>query len=491
MKKSAAFLLAVLLIFSMMLTACQQQDKSAQTASEPTGETEESVAAESSEPVVQAAFDDYTFIYSEQRDRDWEEDIVYLAQMYLGEGPVKGHASIVNEWFSVVDIDNYVTTRYFFDASLRETFISRIHDLIANVPDLTDEQIVFGLQSIVALLRDAHSNVAIPHGELFPLAVQQMEHYGSVGLYVTRVPTKHSLLICAELTAINGIDIQEVRARLEQYVSAENEYWTDHLVYSIYSSCLIMDKTALQAAGIVGADEDTALFKFLTLDRKTVEIELEALSVEDEYWSIQYEDCTPYALGTLSMYGYGEIKYFGTHLSEYDAYYIRLHNMQSESENRLEQFLWDQTNEIKRVGNIKKLIIDVRLNPGGYGDFSNEMIAYMKECNVEELYILMDGGSCSAAVWFSHRAREKLDNVVLVGTPAGQPPNFFAGSSSVYKLKKHDYYFTISASFYEMGGQDFEGDAVMPDIYLYQNLNDYIIGIDTQLQIVLNSEIPE
>lgn len=490
MKKSIAFLLAFALVLSM--TACRETKpldvttQPTEAATEPATEPTE----ESTEPEIVAAFDDYVYIHEEQRDRDWEEDIVYLAQMYLGEGPVKGHAAIVNKWYSVQDIDGYITTRYFYDADLRDTFIEEIHTLIGKVPELTDDQIIYGLQAIVALLRDAHTSVTLPVGEFFPYVVQQMEHEGELGLYVTRIPKEHSDLLYAELTAINGIDIQEVRERLGRYVSAENEYWEDHLVYSLYYNGKIMDKTALQAAGVVDTEEDTAMFRFLTLNGEKVEVELEALALGDEYWRVGYVDCTPYALGMLNMSQYGDTKYFGTHLSEYDTYYIRLYNMQSESENPLEQFLWDQTGEIKRVGGVKKLVIDVRLNPGGYGNFADDMIEYLKESGVEEVYILMDEGSCSAAVWFPHRAREKLENVVLVGTPAGQPPNFFAGSSSVYELRKHDVYFTISATFSEMG-KGFEGDAVEPDILVYQDLEDYMNGIDTQLQTVLEMEAPQ
>lgn len=489
MKKSIALLLTFVLMLSM--AACQEP---LEEAVQPTGESTEATTEpgtdpteESTEPESVTAFDDYVYIHEEQRDRDWEEDIVYLAQMYLGEGPVKGHAAVVNEWYSVQDIDGYITTRYFYDADLRDTFIAEIHALIGQVPELTDDQIVYGLQAIVALLRDAHTSVTLPVGEFFPYVVQQMEHNGELGLYVTRIPKQHSDLLYAELIAINGVDIQEIRERLGRYASAENEYWEDHLIYSLYYNGKIMDKTALQAAGVVGTEEDTALFRFLTQFGETVEVELEALSHGTEYWSPGYIDCTPYAKGMLSMSQYGDTKYFGMHLNEYNAYYIRLYNMQSESENQLEQFLWDQTGEIKRVGGVKKLVIDVRHNPGGYGNFADDMIEYIKESGVEAVYILIDEGSCSAAVWFPHRASQKLDNVVLVGTPAGQPPNFFAGSSSVYELRKHDVYFTISSTYFEMG-KGFEGDAVEPDILVHQNLEDYMNGIDTQLQTVLDME---
>lgn len=489
MKKGIAYLLAVLMVLS--LTACRT-DSPVETTDPTTTETvppEETQleTTESTEQEPASAFDDYVYIHTDVRDLEWEEDIVYLAQMYLGEGPVKGHAALVNAWYSVRDIDGHITTRYFYEADLRDTFIGEIRALIEKVPELTDDQIVYEMQSIVALLKDAHTAVTLPTGEFFPYVVQQMEFDGELGLYVTRIPVQHSDLIYAELTAINGIDIQEVRERLGRYVSAENEYWKDHRIYSLYYNGLIMDKTALQAAEVVGLNEDTAIFSFLTLDGEAVEVELEALSQGTEYWSLEYVNCTSYALGMLSMSQYSESKYFGTYLSEYDTYYIRLYSMKSETSNRLEQFLQEQTNEIKAVGGVSKLVIDVRLNPGGYGDFSDDMIEYMKEADVEACYILMDEGSCSAAVWFPYRAGEKLDNVVLVGTPAGQPPNFFAGSTSVYELRKHEVYFAISKTYLEME-MDFEGDAVMPDILVYQNLEDYMKGIDTQLQLILDME---
>ena len=445
------------------------------------GETQPKEATAPTEPVVLTEFDDYFFIHTEQRDLDWEEDIVYLAKMYLGEGLVKGHPKLVNKWFTVYDKENRVTTRYFYDVALRDHFIAEIYKLIEDIPELTDSQIVFEMQRIVALLGDAHSTVNIPMGASFPFEVEQMESNGELGLYVTKIITQHDDLLYAELLEINGYSIDEVRALLGRFVSAENKY---HVDMTIFHKQMILDCSALQAAGIVGAEEDIAVFQFRTANGEIVEILLRAAEDTSE---ADYVKRTQRIPEMLSMSKHGSCNYFGTYLSDDGAYYIRLYIMHSESEYRLQQFLWDCDKKIKQIGSVDKLVIDIRMNPGGYQGFIFEMLDYLKESDFEQIYILTDGATSSASVWFSFFAQEEIETAIFVGTPTGQPPNFFAGSANMYELKNHDYRFTISVSYSEIE-EYFEGTAVLPDVLVYQNLHDYIKGIDTQLEAALNME---
>lgn len=480
MKRYPVFFLFVLLLAWIMI-ACGNHNKntevtvaSTETLYMPT-ETQPTEVTVSTQPVVLSEFDDYVFTHTDQRDLDWEEDIVNFAKMYLGEGPVKGHPKLANKWFTVCDRNNHIATRYFFDATLRGVFIEEIYKLINRITGLTDLQINYEMQRIVALLEDAHSNVNTPQGLTFPFEVQQLDSDGALGLYVTGVIPQYTELLYAQLLAINDYSIEEVRSMLAQYISAENIYHIDKV---IFHDQMILDCSALWAVGIVDTEQDTAVFQFRTVKDETVEISLQAV------FDIDYGEHTQ---RSLSMSQYGQCNYFGTPLNDDTAYYIRLYFMHSDSEYRLQQFLWDCDKEIKSMDSVDRLVIDIRMNPGGYQGFAFELLDYLKESDFDQICILTDGGTSSAAVWFSSFVRAKVEKAILVGTPTSQPPNFFAGSSNVYELKNHDIYFTISASYFEIE-KDFDGSAVMPDILVYQNLQDYMQGIDTQLEAALEME---
>lgn len=492
-------ILALLLLAAMfcLFCGCESGEQAESAFSGATDFTEpitvpttvpetKSVSTPTEEPESEspeAAFDDYTFRYEDQRNLDWERDVVYFARLYLGEHVVDGHPVLTSRNVSIINLDNVVTQQNFYDAALRDIFIQEVHGLLDRIPELTDVQITYGLARIVAILGDAHSCVYPDYVELFPFVVEQMEKDGHLGLYAVRIPGKYEDLIFSELIAINGIPVEAVVQRLMPYISTENEYWAMAKISGVFHDLRIADKDALQAAGIVGPEEDTAVFSFRKENGAVSDVTLEALDLDTgEYWNIHYAEQTPNAIGMLSYSQYGACNYFFEYLSEFNTIYIRLYNISQVAEYRLEDLLQDVQDAMIGL-DIQKIVVDVRDNPGGYLDFADDVIEFLEEVNVQKVCILMNGGSFSGATVFPNRAREKLDNVTLIGTPAAQAPRFFAGASS-YTLRKHDVYFTISGTYFG-DAMEFEGDALMPDVLVYQSLDDYMYGVDTILLAAL------
>lgn len=483
MKHIFAVILSAL--FLLTLCACDSQPEPTETTQLPETTLPEEPTETTVPEVPEAAFDDYVFLYENQRDLDWEEDIVYFARLFLGEHVVKGHPYLTARLISIIDLDNSVSQRYFYDAALRDTFVAEIHDLIAAVPDLNDNQIAHELMRIAALLGDAHTQVYMPAAAYFPLVVEQMEQGGELGLYATRIHEEYGDLVLSELVSINGIPVDEVMERLSVYVSTENEHWANNCITSIFNNMHIVELGALQAAGVVAHDADTAVFGFLTENGSTKEVQLTALNLAaGEYWSVPYVDCTQFGMGFLSYSRYGETSYFHQYLELYDSMYIRLYDCSADAEYRLEDLLEEVDQELRVIGAVDKIIVDVRDNPGGYVHFVDGLIDFLREANAEEIYILVDNGSFSAGTIFPSRARTKLDNVTIVGTHTAQTPNFFAGPTSL-NLRKHEVYFAVSTNYFE-GDPTFVGKALAPDILVYQNLEDYRMRIDTALQTVLD-----
>lgn len=473
---------AVVLILLFILSACDRQPVQDPT----TPSTTETVPA--TEPTVpeqpDPAFADYVYRYEDERNSLWEQDVVYFAKLYLGEHVVKGHPLLTARLISIMHMDNSVTQRYFYNEQLRESFISQIHGLIDRLPELTDNQIAYELRRIVAILGDAHSQVIVADYELFPLVVEPMEDQGQIGLFVTRIPLAYENLLFSRLVSINGIPVEDVMARLRPFVPTENEHWADYCITSIYSEMLLAYKAALQAAAVMG-QEDTARFCFEKVDGTEVEVNLSALDLSTgEYWRTQYADATPFSMGFLSSSQHGYTSYFYKYLELYDTMYLRLYDCSSEAGYRLEELLGDVDQELRVIGAVDKIVVDIRGNPGGYVEFVDALIEFLQQANTDDVYILIDNGSFSAATIFPSRARSKLDNLTIVGSHTGQTPNFFAGATSI-NLRKHDVLLTISTDYFE-GEPGFEGQALAPDILVYQNVDDYLMRIDTVLQTVLD-----
>ncbi len=475
------FVLIVAILF--LLSACEQ--KPTQETTEPTVTT--IPTTEPTEPTVpeqpEPAFADYTYRYEDSRNSLWEQDVVYFAKLFLGELVVKGHPYLTARRISIMDMDNTVTQRYFYDPVLRDNFISEIYALIEDLPELTDQQIAYELRRIVAVLGDAHSQVYFANDELFPLVVEQMEDDGKLGLFVTRIPSAYQNLLLSRLVSINGIAAEEVLQRLRPYIPTENEYWADYCITSIFNEMLIACKSALQMVGIMG-EEDNAVFTFETADGQRTEVRLSALNISSgEYWNTNFSNATQNSMGFLSYNQYGETSYFYRYLELYDTMYLRLFDCSSDAEYRLSDLLEEMDQKLRVIGAVDKVVVDVRGNPGGYVGFIDDLIDFLRQIDTQDIYILVDNGSFSAATIFPSRAKVKLDHVTIVGSHTAQAPNFFAGATSL-SLRKHEVYFTISMTYFE-GEAGFQGEALTPDILIYQNVDDYAMRVDTVLQTVL------
>ena len=118
------------------------------------------------EPPYKGDGSKYTYIMADERDRQWEEDIVFFANAFLDF--LHGHPKLSGR--SVVTYErNYSSGRLliqnsseytsFYDEALRNTFLEEVNLLILSIPTRSDKEIIISLQKIAALLHDAHTVV--------------------------------------------------------------------------------------------------------------------------------------------------------------------------------------------------------------------------------------------------------------------------------------------------------------------------------------------
>ena len=101
-------------------------------------------------------------------------------------------------------------------------------------------------------------------------------------------------------------------------------------------------------------------------------------------------------------------------------------------------------------------------------------------------YILIDEGCYSAGVIVPYSVKQLIKNSVLAGTPAGQNPNM-CGSTREYVLPNSKYTVAIS-NYYTEFWPDYEYETLLPDITIYQTLEDYKQGTDTVLEAIKGME---
>ena len=165
--------------------------------------------------------------------------------------------------------------------------------------------------------------------------------------------------------------------------------------------------------------------------------------------------------------------------------YVRINEFDYMDDYTFLQFGNDIIRELREQGGAKKLVIDLRRNPGGYQFYGYpEFINALQRMEFDSLYVLIDQGSFSCAVITAGEIKKAFPAAVLVGTPAGQPANFFAGMNlEDYALPNSGVLCPMPLNYYRVLPENHD-DALMPDILVYPTVSDYIHCIDTILEAV-------
>ena len=479
-------------VFALMLLAGCAAEGAEPTEVPP---TETVAATEAAEPTELAAtepekipFEDYEYRYTDERDRAWEEDVVFLAKTFLGEYPMKGHPLLNNKEVMYFKPNNFAEPRNLYQKDLRDAFVADLETLIQNIPVLTDMEIVYELHRIVAKLSDLHSYVDLPVNEIFVFMVEPFYSDTGMELRIVRIPAQYQNALFGELVSINGVPVDEVLDRLGRYISHEWEFGKMYRMTHTFHNGLIMRKEALQIAGIVGAEDTTAKLEIITEQGERIVAEVPAVT-SAVYKQTEKAMGDWFSSGLISYDDYWAINYYLRYEEENDLCYIRFNRLQEMTNYRFFAFLEDIKKQVTKES-CKKIVVDLRLDGGGTATQMHEdLIAVLRKSTAEQIYILIDAASYSEAILLPVDLRQNLENAVIVGTPGGQGPNFFASCSYNY-LPNSGHMFATSTAYF-LGWPDYEYETLMPDITVYQTLEDYKQGIDTVMEYVRNAAVTD
>ena len=455
MKKIIALLLAALL-----LTAC--------------------APAESEWPGYHPERESYEYCHRQERDRLWEEDILFFADTFLGTHPTLKESETTVHTLIQLPASPEFQQRYddsdaFFDTEARKHFIAQINALIPSVPKLTDTQIVYELLRIAATLGDAHSGLDVGFRDFFPIEFDAIYENGKPAFYAVRVTQGHEDLLLGKLTAINGIPIEEVITRLKPYIPHENEFW---LLKRLCDS-MLTQLPALQQTGIVKPEETGAIFSLET-DTGITEVALEPLA------SGAY-DTTPWVRHPMQgafAYTAREDLYWYELLNGGKSLYIRFSSMAEDPEYPFNSFLRNVKKIIRESRDPLQIIFDFRGNGGGLvmAAETQSLIAGINPYPAHNTYILVDGGSFSAGVGMPLRLSVGIPGAQLVGSPTGQGSNHFFHPVTL-SLPNHGYPIYVATQ-YHRGTDGPSGNTVQPHITVWQTPEDYRNCKDTVLEYV-------
>lgn len=454
----------ILLAVMLLLTAC---DPVTQPDSDPTPKAS---ASEEIPPEALPTSEGPPEPDLSQREKDWLEDIEFLRERYKEE-----HLSP------------------FYSHSEAE-FDSKLDLLAAKVGDLTDNDMYFELQAVIAGMGDLHTKILIPdslYERVLPLDVIYFGDRLYLGDYLEGYEQLAPYLL-QEIVAVNGVDIAYLGRKMESIYLPTNTWFSKEVFPFEFGWVAAFYEWA---AGL-GA-QDTYTLQILNENREVESVEVPVISGE-EYRKT--EKVCPESLKTVAL------MFPGTWANYMDwsggCVYLAIGSMLSMQEKIYKDLFEEAAELMEEHPDCRKLAIDLRSNSGGYSlavTYMRKHLHILKELPFEQIYVLTNGYTASAAIECLTLFKEELD-AVTIGEPTGQFTSFFMFSTSMspvaFTLPHSQLSVQVSTGWLEGDNSKntvlnkmhrlYEWEnTILPDVYVYQDIEDIRQGKDSVLEWVL------
>ena len=358
-----------------------------------------------------------------------------------------------------------------FDASL-----TAAPELLAQ---LSDSDATAEVMRLTAGL-DGHSGVYLSDAWFHLYDIHLYDFDGTFGIITSAVPT----LVGATVLSIGGMPIADAAAAVAPYSPYDNP-WTIRLVVPT----LLTTPEVLHAAGVTkNVDAPHYVVRLVDGTERTVE---PAQLSWDEFTE---NDPRPIGLTKIaSIPGLARVDepfwttVFDTGPEGGKTLYLQYNEVVAASGSTSIDELADEIAATLDTGNITRLVIDVRYNPGGddsaYAPLLQVLTTNSALARPGSLVVLIGRQTFSAAVLLATELDKQTDAVFL-GEPTGSSPNLYANPRTL-RLPNSGIVVNVSSNYFEVGGPDDERDAIEPDIAVTVSLDDFLAGRDPVLDAAL------
>lgn len=364
--------------------------------------------------------------------------------------------------------------RYRWD-SLPATFTTLFNALQAEVPSLTDDQIVVRIQRILAQLGDGPSLVYFFGGDHGLKRLPVNLYFFSDGLYIMHAPAEYRDLVGSRVLKIGDLDPETIVQRLTPYITRDNENQSRAMgVYFMTTPAFLREIGAVNDTDHVG----------LTLqspDGKAKTITLSPQAGGDLIRSLlPPESSIPPPLYLTRL----DEAYWFVELPEASAVYVQFHHVMDAPDENLEAF----SARLKRFLDEERpdnLIIDVRHNNGGNAQLLppllRTLIQFEGKAN-SHIYVISGRTTYSACQIFIAQV-EMLTQATFVGEPSASSPNFI-GEDVPVTLPFSQLMLSISTRYHEGNASD-PWIWIPPTIPVSLSSQDYFDNRDPALHAII------
>jgi len=369
-----------------------------------------------------------------------------------------------------------------------EDFDLSLDALLRDVPDLSDKEIIVRLAALVALIDDGHTRLSIPRQhpdiglefghtpttapEFEGLAFRQLpvtfEKFED-GVFVAAASAKNAELIGQEVTAVNGMPIDDALATVQAITFAEN---------SQLEALMGVDRLTLPEALValgIGESAESVTLNLSGSGRLT----LEPLPTGPSDWA------TPFDSGSLPLrLRNPDEKFWAQHIADGNFVYMQMDEI-TDGDIPLAEFVAQTLTMAEEKG--ARLVIDIRNNFGGSGGLNKTLVMSLiqsKELNQYDRTFVLTGRRTFSAAQMLVNELEQYTRVSLVGEPTGSRPDHFGDPKKV-RLEHSGLTLRVSRLHWSSYGAFDDRDASNPDFPTAWTSSDYFAGKDPALELAV------
>lgn len=357
----------------------------------------------------------------------------------------------------------------------REDFAREKQKIEDQLEGMTDSDFYYSLRYLAALIGDSHTSLDFTEAKYqyihgLPFAIRRY----SDGWHLLMLEDRYKPYLGYLLVSINGVPMDEIAERTKSIISSDNPIWRDAQL-----SNAINFKEALEYTGIVQKDEPIVLTLQNPDDPTEVQtLDMEAMD-EEKIMSANILTLNPNHLPETAPSGI----YRSIELTP-ECYFIQYNSCMEAPDLSMKDFTKNVSEQIN-TGQYNKVILDLRYNTGGNSAIFDPLLKELKDLQHKydlKLYTLIGRSTFSSAIINAIQTEEELGST-LVGSPTGGSVNAY-GELKSFSLNHLPITVYYSTKYFELK-KGYKEDSLYPDIDVEQKYQDYVDGVDREVETIL------
>ncbi len=326
---------------------------------------------------------------------------------------------------------------------------------------------------------DGHTGVYLGEVGFHLYAIHLYEFGGEYAI----IAAADQALVGATVVSIDGVPVADAAAAVAPYSPFDNEATIELVVPT-----LLTTPEVLHAAGIID-DVDAPNYVVRFADGMERTIDPDRLSW-DEFVAIDPKPIGMTKIASIPALARVDEPFWTTVLDtgpDGNTLYLQYNEVVRASGSQTIDELAAEVDTELNGGEIRRLVVDLRYNPGGDNDEYEPLLSILTTNPVlarpGALVVLIGRQTFSAAVLLATELGKRT-NAVFVGEPTGGSPNLYANPRPV-TLPNSGIIVNVSSDYFEVGGPSDHRDAVAPHISVAAGLDDFLAGRDPVLDTAL------